>query len=73
MQSDINHLNSRLSKIDGFGDTGDYLINIINSKRIESSPPAVPEKDNVAAKGYDETKTEDTQNGDPLEKNGDTK
>ncbi|KAI0490476.1 Vps54-like protein-domain-containing protein [Xylaria cf. heliscus] len=35
MESDINYLMARLSKIDGFGDTGDHLLNIVKSKKPE--------------------------------------
>lgn len=33
MESDINYLIARLGKIDGFGTTGDHLLNIVKSKR----------------------------------------
>ncbi|KAI1853778.1 hypothetical protein JX266_001762 [Neoarthrinium moseri] len=50
MKSDVGYLNTRLAKIEGFGDTGDYLLNIINAKKVDAPPPAVPEKDEPDAK-----------------------
>ncbi|KAH6655125.1 Vps54-like protein-domain-containing protein [Truncatella angustata] len=74
MQSDINHLNNKLSKIDGFGDTGDYLLSIVNSKKVDSSPPAVPEKNRPEAKAGDDVKAEEKPNGTEAEKkDGDSK
>ncbi|KAK9769071.1 putative Vps54-like protein-domain-containing protein [Seiridium cardinale] len=74
MQSDINYLDSRLSKLDGFGDTGQYLLNIVNTKKIDSPPPAVPEKDKTDAAGTDHAKTEDEANGEESgKKDGDSK
>ncbi|GAP93109.1 putative garp complex component [Rosellinia necatrix] len=37
MESDINHLIARLGKIDGFGDLGDHLLNIVKSKKMEQT------------------------------------
>ncbi|KAI0403179.1 Vps54-like protein-domain-containing protein [Xylaria palmicola] len=49
MESDINYLIARLGKIDGFGNTGDYLLNIIKSKKsaqaTAESPETKPEKE----------------------------
>lgn len=74
MQSDINYLNNRLSKVDGFGDTGDYLLNIVNSKKIDSPPPAVPAKNEAEVKGSDSAKTEEKQDGEEAtKKDGDSK
>lgn len=79
MQADIGYLNTRLSKLDGFGDTGEYLLNIVNAKKIETPPPAVPEKDNVEAAAGDDAanetaKADDTPGADGSEnKNGDAK
>ncbi|KAI1337513.1 Vps54-like protein-domain-containing protein [Xylariaceae sp. FL0016] len=35
MKSDIEYLNARLGKIDGFGDAGDHLLNIVKSKKVQ--------------------------------------
>ncbi|GAW18974.1 hypothetical protein ANO14919_084580 [Xylariales sp. No.14919] len=49
MRSDIDHLIARLGQIDGFGDTGNHLLNIVKSKRPEQAP----------AKSSSETNPED--------------
>ena len=40
MLRDVASFQSRLSKIDGFGDTGDYLKTIIESKAVRTTAPA---------------------------------
>ncbi|KAI0851578.1 Vps54-domain-containing protein [Daldinia vernicosa] len=45
MESDIEYLISRLSKIDGFGDTGDSLLGIVKTKKPEKQPEP-PASDN---------------------------
>ncbi|KAI0437944.1 Vps54-like protein-domain-containing protein [Xylaria telfairii] len=40
MESDINYLIARLVKIDGFGDTGDHLLNIVKSKKSAQAAAA---------------------------------
>jgi vacuolar protein sorting-associated protein 54 len=48
MIRDIEYYIAKLGKIDGFGDSGEYLMNIVQSKQIEPPEPpapAVPEKD----------------------------
>jgi len=43
MLRDISHFTSRLSKLDGFEDTGEYLENIIQSKEVKvAAPPSTP-------------------------------
>ncbi|KAJ8123890.1 hypothetical protein ONZ43_g261 [Nemania bipapillata] len=67
MESDINYLIGRLSKIDGLGDTGDYLLNIVKSKRSEqttakTSSESKVEKDNdTNTSKTDGTDDEDAQ------------
>jgi vacuolar protein sorting-associated protein 54 len=79
MQADIGYLNTRLSKLDGFGDTGEYLLKIVNSKKIETPPPALPEKDTVDATAEDDAaketdKPSDTAGADGSEnRDGDAK
>ncbi|CAJ2507381.1 Uu.00g085670.m01.CDS01 [Anthostomella pinea] len=53
MRSDIEYLNARLDKIDGFGDTGAHLLSIVNSKRPEQS--AAKEATEQKAKEGDES------------------
>ncbi|KAI8947249.1 Vps54-like protein-domain-containing protein [Xylaria longipes] len=59
MDSDINYLIARLGKIDGFGDTGDHLLNIVKSKKSEQAT--------TAAKSSSETQPErkDSDGKDP--------
>lgn len=46
---------AKLEHIDGFGDTGDFLVGIINSKQVKSASPPPSE-----TKGEDKTAAEDT-------------
>ncbi|KAI0429511.1 Vps54-like protein-domain-containing protein [Xylaria sp. FL1042] len=45
MESDINHLVARLGQVDGFGDTGEHLLNIVKSKKPEQVAAKPEEKD----------------------------
>ncbi|AEO62871.1 bb161ebc-7d62-479c-8044-f02721616bb3 [Thermothielavioides terrestris] len=40
MLRDVELFQSRLGQIDGFGDAGDHLVNIIKAKKISAPPPA---------------------------------
>lgn len=44
MLHDTEYFKSRISKIDGAGDIGDYLVNIVNAKAVAQrpKPPEVP-------------------------------
>ncbi|KAL2133646.1 hypothetical protein VTI74DRAFT_2002 [Chaetomium olivicolor] len=42
MLRDVEFFQSRLGKIDGFEDAGEYLVNIIKGKQISAPPPAPP-------------------------------
>lgn len=43
MVRDIEHLNTRLGKVEGFGDLSDYLLKIVNGKDVKApDPPAAP-------------------------------
>ena len=44
MLHDTEFFKSRISKIDGAGDIGDYLVNIVNAKAVaeRTKPPEVP-------------------------------
>lgn len=39
MLRDIGHFKTKLGHVDGFGDTGDFLIDIIKSKQVRSASP----------------------------------
>ena len=40
MLRDVEFFQSRLGKIDGFEDAGEYLVNVINNKQVLAPPPA---------------------------------
>ncbi|KAI0599165.1 Vps54-like protein-domain-containing protein [Biscogniauxia sp. FL1348] len=88
MESDIEYLISRLSKIDGFGDTGEQLSNIVKGKKPEPSASAKDsgsgsgtgsgrssnEGGGSAGSGGDNDKSDDSKksNGDDTGKNSTT-
>ncbi len=39
MERDVDFLVSRLSKIDGFGDTGDKLLTVVKAKKVDDDDP----------------------------------
>lgn len=53
MNNDIEFLTTKLGKLDGFGDTGEYLQRIIKSKQVKTvevepvTEPATEKKDEV--------------------------
>lgn len=42
MLRDFEFFKSKLQHIDGFGNTGDYLIDIIKAKQVKSASPPPP-------------------------------
>ncbi|KAF4970613.1 hypothetical protein FSARC_2394 [Fusarium sarcochroum] len=44
MNNDIEFLTTKLGKLDGFGETGEYLQKIIKSKQVKTVEPAAEEK-----------------------------
>lgn len=42
MIQDVDVFINKLQKVDGFGDAGDYLTNIVKSKKVEADAPAAP-------------------------------
>lgn len=42
MLRDVEFFKTKLQHIDGFGDTGDYLTDIIKSKQVKSASPSPP-------------------------------
>ena len=59
MLRDVEYFTTRLSRIDGFGDAGEYLATIIKTKQIalpELPPPAVPDKDEAAVVAAEDEK-----------------
>ena len=72
MLQDVEFFSSRLGKIDGFGDAGDFLTNIANSKEVKpKTPPPEPAKETEDSENKDEPeeakKTDDDANVDAKE------
>lgn len=67
MELDINYLIARLVKIDGFGDTGDHLLNIVKSKKSAQATASAAAAAAAAAKSSSDTQLEkkDSDNKDP--------
>ncbi|KHO01469.1 Vps54-like protein [Metarhizium album ARSEF 1941] len=61
MLRDVEFFSSRLGKINGFGDTGDFLANIVKSKEVK---PKTPEPAEEAAEPDIKDKTEDGKKTD---------
>ena len=59
MEQDVNYLISRLSKIEGFADTGKKLLGVVKEKKVEPLP--------------EEEKAEEVQAGDENGKGEDSK
>ena len=70
MLRDMQLFKAKLEHIDGFGDTGDYLVGIINSKQVKSTspPPSEPKSEDKAAAEDTTTKAKDTGGGDDEKK-----
>lgn len=86
MVRDIEYLSTRLGKVEGFGDLGEYLLKIVRSKDVvKADPPTAPPpedapkgkeaesevKKGVEKEGEGGTSPESKSNGDPGEKEGD--
>jgi vacuolar protein sorting-associated protein 54 len=71
MNNDIEFLTTKLGKIDGFGDTGEYLQKIIKSKQVKTVEPAT---EPTTEKKDDEPKENETatatEAAEPTEKKG---
>jgi vacuolar protein sorting-associated protein 54 len=57
MNNDIEFLITKLGKLDGFGDTGEYLQRIIKSKQVKTVEPAT---EPTSEKKEDESKENET-------------
>ncbi|KAI1072345.1 hypothetical protein LB507_003191 [Fusarium sp. FIESC RH6] len=57
MNNDIEFLTTKLGKLDGFGDTGEYLQKIIKSKQVKTVEPAI---EPTSEKKDDESKENET-------------
>lgn len=73
MLRDAEHFKTRIGSLDGAGDAGDFIVNLVKEKNVPKakapSPPA--EKEEAATNGEDTTPetTEDAED----KKNGDEK
>lgn len=56
----MGYLNSRLSKMGGFDDTGEYLLSIVKAKRPDKPPP-VPAKNGTDATPNGDAETKDEE------------
>lgn len=54
MSNDVDFLTTKLGKLEGFGDTGEYLQKIIKSKQVKTVEPAIEKP--AAEKKDDEPK-----------------
>lgn len=68
MLHDVQLFKARLEHIDGFGDTGDYLMGIINSKQVKSTSPP-PNENKAEGKAAKEDTTEAKDKDDGSEEN----
>lgn len=74
MVRDIEHLTTRLGKVEGFGDLSDYLLKIVSGKDVKApDPPAAPasEDDPKGNEGEGEVEKEGEKAGEKADK-GDT-
>lgn len=62
MLCDIEFFESKLGKLDGCGDTAEYLTTIIKSKQVKTGRPA-----NLAAAELDEDNADSSETGDKSE------
>jgi vacuolar protein sorting-associated protein 54 len=58
MLHDIEFFQARLSKIDGFGNAGEYLMKIIKSKEVKKAAPSPPPPPPPAAATIESKETE---------------
>lgn len=67
MTNDVDFLKSRLARVEGFGDTGDYLNKIINAKEVkkaEVKKAEVKEEEPAPAASDAANEKEDEKAGD---------
>ncbi|KAK8002857.1 hypothetical protein PG989_002576 [Apiospora arundinis] len=67
MEDNIGYLITRLSKLEGFANTGEHLLSIVQTKKPDKPPP-VPEKNGVEAKPKEAEKPEDQGSSEAAEK-----
>lgn len=72
MNNDIEFLTTKLGKLDGFGDTGEYLQKIIKSKQVKTVEPAIEptseKKDDESKENETGPSAEAAESTEPVEK-----
>ena len=72
MNNDIEFLTTKLGKLDGFGDTGEYLQKIIKSKQVKTVEPAIEPtsetKDDESKESETSPSAEAAESTEPVEK-----
>ena len=62
MFQDVDVFINKLQKVDGFGDAGEYLTNIVKSKKVEPDAPTAPASTiTTATNGTDGSKPPDVE------------
>ena len=67
MEDNIGYLITRLSKVEGFANTGEHLLSIAKTKKPDKPPP-VPEKNGTEAKPKEAGKPEKQESSEAAEK-----
>ena len=72
MNNDIEFLTTKLGKLDGFRDTGEYLQKIIKSKQVKTAEPVTEptseKKDEEPKENETASSAEATESTEPAEK-----
>ena len=61
MLRDTEFFKSRISKVDGAGDIGDHLVNIVNAKAVAAPPEAFKESDTSTDEPTDKQQEADVE------------
>lgn len=73
MLHDVEFFKTKLQHIDGFGSTGDYLLDIIKAKQVKSAAPPPPSEKKREGEGDDFFDAEKEVQTATAEDNGDGK
>lgn len=69
MLRDFEFFKTKLQHIDGFGNTGDYLIDIVKSKQVKSASPPPPSEEKTEEKKDIDVSKKDGTKGEGEKKN----
>lgn len=72
MLRDFEFFKTKLQHIDGFGNTGDYLIDIVKSKQVKSASPPPPSEEKTEEKKDIDLPKKDGAKGEGEEKKNST-